>query len=435
MRQRADAGMFDRGRLALFSLLLASMLTLMGGAAVAPALPLIQEHFSDAFGTLSTMAVTLPSLAVALTGWATGWLADRFGKVRVLASSLIVFTAAGVSGFLLDDLGAILAMRFVLGVGIGGLSAAVTALIAESYAGASRVRVLGYQSAAMGIGALVLESCGGVLAGFGWRTPFLVYLAGLPVLALCVLSLREPGRVVCGDDPVRTRADAKVVVSCCLAMFLCQMIFSVLPTRLPSFLEDPGVGMGTAAVGLLLGLSGAVNAAASLAYRRVTGHVRPGTAVAAGFAAMGAGMVLLMLHPSVWTAATAVVLGGAGMGTVTPAVTSTLAAQSSQATSGRIMGGFSVSLNLGQFSVSLVTVPILAVVGGSVPDLVGMLGIMSLAVAAAVMLVSPRLRGKGTTAEVRFPHYRVCWKNYPVGCLVSGLNPSSLYPAHEINKG
>ena len=48
----------------LLFLLLAAMLTLMGGAAVAPALPLISAVFSDSPEYLASMIITLPSLAV-----------------------------------------------------------------------------------------------------------------------------------------------------------------------------------------------------------------------------------------------------------------------------------------------------------------------------------------------------------------------------------
>ena len=39
-------------------------------------------------------------------------------------------------------------------------------------------RVLGYQAAAMGIGVLILEASGGLLAGISWRAAFLIYLIG-----------------------------------------------------------------------------------------------------------------------------------------------------------------------------------------------------------------------------------------------------------------
>jgi len=121
----------------LVFLLLAAMLTLTRGAAVAPELPLISEVFSDAPEFLISMIITLPSLAVACTGYLIGIVCDKFGKHPVLLFSLVVFAIAGSAGFYLDSLWAILVSRIILGVGIAGLTTATTALITEYYTGES----------------------------------------------------------------------------------------------------------------------------------------------------------------------------------------------------------------------------------------------------------------------------------------------------------
>ncbi|HJK75528.1 MAG TPA: MFS transporter, partial [Methanocorpusculum sp.] len=189
----------------LLFLLLAAMLTLMGGAAVAPALPLISEVFSDSPEYLVSMIITLPSLAVACTGYLIGIACDRFGRRPVLVFSLVVFAVAGSAGFYLDSLWAILVSRIVLGVGIAGLTTATTALITEYYTGASRAKVLGYQSAAMGLGILILETGGGSLAEISWREPFLIYLVGFVILAGVLLFIHEPSR-----EPRQARHDGTV---------------------------------------------------------------------------------------------------------------------------------------------------------------------------------------------------------------------------------
>ena len=194
--QRKDG--FRPTKATLLTIMLCSMLMLMGGAAVAPALPLI-EHVFPGQDTLVSMIITIPSLAVGLVGFGMGALADRFGKVRTLAVSLVVFTVAGAAGFLMEggsdgQLYTLLAFRFVVGIGIAGISSAVTALIAEYYTGIDRVKALSYQSAAMGVGVLILEYTGGLLAEFSWREPFLVYLIGVPILLMVLLSMREPSR-------------------------------------------------------------------------------------------------------------------------------------------------------------------------------------------------------------------------------------------------
>lgn len=122
---------FKPNRLTLITLLCSSMIVLMGAAAVAPALKPMSEAFPDASMVTISLLVTLPALAVAITGMGIGYLADRFGKMKVFVASLVVFTVAGLSGFFLNTLETILAGRFILGIGIAGISTATTALTPE----------------------------------------------------------------------------------------------------------------------------------------------------------------------------------------------------------------------------------------------------------------------------------------------------------------
>ncbi|MDD4133359.1 MAG: MFS transporter, partial [Methanocorpusculum sp.] len=106
---------FHPTRWTLVFLLLSSMMILMGGAAVAPALPAISAAFPDASEAAISLIITLPALAIVFSGFFIGAAVDKFGKVRILAISLAVFTFAGVSGFFLTSLPAILVGRIILG--------------------------------------------------------------------------------------------------------------------------------------------------------------------------------------------------------------------------------------------------------------------------------------------------------------------------------
>ena len=397
----ADDWFFEPTKLTLASMLLASMLMLMGGAAVAPALPLIHEAFPDRDFAVS-LVITLPSLAVGITGFAIGGLADRFGKVRTLAISLAVFTAAGASSYVLEDLNMILVTRFVVGVGIAGISAAVIALMAEYYAGSARVKVLSYQSAAMGVGVLVLEYAGGSLAAVSWQEPFLIYLIGIPIMLMCIASMREPRgghsqEDRCVPNGMPRRANTRLIIVCYVAIFVCQSMSFLLPTRIPAFLEDPDLPgyVSASVVGLFLGIFGITNSAMSLMYRRVASVIRPFFIMALGFLAMGAGLIILIISPTVVAALAVMILVGLGIGMVCPAISNILAGEATSATSGKIMGGYSTFLNLGQFAISLISVPLLSMVGGSIPALFAVMGAVALAVGILFVLYCLRNGGFG----------------------------------------
>lgn len=379
------------------AILLCSMLMLMGGAAVAPALPMINDVFPDSEFMVS-LIITLPSLAIAVLGFAVGALADRFGKVRVLMVSLIVFVVAGVSGYFIDDLTVMLVGRFILGVGIGGVSATVTALIAEYYMGMDRAKVMSYQSAAMGLGVLVLEFTGGSLAEISWRDPFLVYLIGVPILVLCILSMREPVRheQVLNEDVKTGQTNKGLVAVCYVTIFTLMLMAFLIPTKIPYYLE--GIGVSSSLVGLFLGIHGIANMVVSLMYRRSVRMTGPFNLIGAGFVVMAAGLALLTVSPTVAMALMTLILTGVGMGMIVPAVANTLASQATASTSGKIMGGYTTSLNLGQFSISLISVPLFALAGSSYPGLFLLIGIVAL-VAGLLFLVVPRFMGSRPEAS------------------------------------
>lgn len=389
---------FRPNRLTLLAILLCSMLMLMGGAAVAPALPMINDVFPDSEFMVS-LIITLPSLAIAVLGFAIGALADRFGKVRVLMVSLIVFVAAGVSGYFIDDLTVMLVGRFILGAGIGGISATVTALIAEYYMGMDRAKVMSYQSAAMGLGVLVLEFTGGSLAEISWRDPFLVYLIGVPILIMCILSMREPVHHEQGvqhDDAKTGQTNRGLVVVCYVTIFTLMLMAFLIPTKIPYYLE--GIGVSSSLVGLFLGIHGISNMVVSLMYRRSVRVTGPFNLIGAGFVVMAVGLALLTVSPTVAMALMTLILTGVGMGMIVPAVANTLASQATASTSGKIMGGYTTSMNLGQFSISLISVPLFALAGSSYPGLFLMIGIVAL-VAGLLFLVVPRFVGSRPEAS------------------------------------
>ena len=342
-----------------------------------------------------SMIITIPSLAVALVGFAMGALADRLGKVKVLATSLVVFTAAGAVGFLMEggsdtQLYILLAFRFVVGIGIAGISSAVTALIAEYYTGMDRIRALSYQSAAMGVGVLILEYTGGLLAEFSWREPFLVYLIGVPILLMVLLTMKEPRREAL-DPAERTvperKANKRLLTICYVTIFVAMTMAFLLPTKMPTYLQTE-LAVSTSVTGLFLGVHGVTNACFSLMYRRFVQRLAPFTIIAIGFLLLAVALLTLEVSESIASSVVMMIVAGAGLGMVCPAVSNTLAGETTASTSGKIMGGYSTCLNLGQFSISLISVPLFAAVGSSYPVMFGVMAVVAIVACLAFVVMS-----------------------------------------------
>ena len=386
---------FVPSKLSLITLLVGSMLILMGGAAVAPALPQISLAFPEYDGIWITMIITLPSLAIAVTGFAVGMMADRFGKVRTLCVSLAVFAAAGMSGYVIDDLPLLLVSRFFVGVGIAGLTSCITALLSEYYHGTARVKVLSYQSAAMGIGVLVLETGGGALAGYGWHSPFLIYGLGFVILALVIVSLREPKPMeLSAARPADGRTGDRSVILYCYVGIFCTMLFSfTLPTRLPTYMAEV-LGEASLMSGIVLGIHGTVQACVTLMHRRIADHVDRFAIIPLGLCLIAVSLAMFALPAGLAVTIVNACIMGVGIGLISPTVVNLLAEQVTSDTSGKVMGGYSTLLNLGQFICTFAVAGLLLIEPG-VAQTFPVMGLFAFAVTAffAVLYVT-RYRGK-----------------------------------------
>jgi len=380
-------GSLEPGVGTLVTLVIVAMFNVMGGAAVSPALPAMGAAFPQASETTISLVITLPPLAVAISGLFMGALADRIGKARTLILSLAVFTACGLSGLFLPTLESLLVGRFVMGAAIAGIAAASAALAAEYYDEEKRAKVYGWQSAASGVSVLVLETAGGFLALLGWRAPFWVYLAGLVGLVLALLFVREPNRSHAQQAPSGAAAKvaraARVALAVSLVVaFASQTISYLVPSKMPYLVT--AFGESSAMTGLFLGGFGLANIVGSLVSARLQGRLVRSVLTAGCFGAVAAGCAFMAVAPGMWAVLVGAALIGVGTGCVTPVLMNWVASTSTPDNSGKRMGALATACNLGQFSCTLLSGGILAL-GGGHSTVFAVAGIIALATAVAAI--------------------------------------------------
>lgn len=349
------------------TLLLVASLTVMSTATIAPTLPNMAEVFRATPGAelLTKLVVTMPALAIALCAPAAGAIIDRFGRTRFLYASLALYGLAGASGYVLDSLNQILASRLVLGVAVAGTMTTVSTLAGDYYAGEARTRFAGQQSFFMSIGGVVFVGLGGLLAEFGWRNPFLVYLAGWAVLVPAMLYLHEPARAprhngpgAAPDVPIPVKPIALVYA----ITFLMLIAFYMTPVQLPFLIRRLGIestSLGALAI-VASSLAGAVAAVGYGRLRRDHGFM---TLSAIGFAGMGAGYVIVAVAPSYGWILVGAVVSGLGAGLLFPNSGLWLIALAPPRYRGRLAGGLTSAIFLGQFSSPVFVQPAVATVG------------------------------------------------------------------------
>ena len=171
------------------SILSLSLLTVMAGAAVAPALEVIRRHFSDASQLEVQLVVCMPALFIVITNMFFGRLASRFGARTLTMAGLALYTVGGAAAGLFNSIWAVLVMRALVGVGVGIIMPLSTGLLNYYFAPEKREGLMGLSSAANQLGGVVATLLAGVLANISWRLSFLVYLMGLISIVLCLIFM------------------------------------------------------------------------------------------------------------------------------------------------------------------------------------------------------------------------------------------------------
>ena len=344
-----------------FALLLASMMVLMGSAAVSPALHGIETELgADHF--LVSMIISLPSLVVAVLGFPMGYLADRVGLAKTLLVSLAVFVIAGVAGHFCTDIYTILATRVFLGVGIAGISTASTGLMGIYYTGAERQRVMAVQSAFMGFGGVVLEAIGGVMADVAWNTPFLIYLIALPILIAGLFAVRDvvlPGMEQGEAEKFAEGSKARMAVLY-ISIFMLMFVMFIVSANISEIMTNLGESMTVC--GLVLAFMGLTQTVTSMIYSRLHSTPRYGVVLFAAFVLQGVAM-MLFASDSLIVLTLGVGILGVGLGIGMPTITNNLAMMSPASSQGKTMGIYACLMNLGTSLSAVVMGPVIAAVG------------------------------------------------------------------------
>ncbi|MDJ0394368.1 MDR family MFS transporter [Rhodococcus sp. G-MC3] len=173
---------------ALTGLLAALFTALLSTTIVSTALPTI---IGDLKGSQTAYAwvITTALLANAASTPIWGKLADLFNKKVLVQSAIVIFVAGSFLAGFAHNVPVLLAARVVQGIGMGGLTALVIAIIGTIVSPRDRGRYSGYTGAVMAVSMSGGPILGGVIVDspLGWRWCFFVCVP-LAVVALGLLQ-------------------------------------------------------------------------------------------------------------------------------------------------------------------------------------------------------------------------------------------------------
>ncbi|AMP10100.1 sugar (and other) transporter family protein [Collimonas arenae] len=137
--------------------------------------------------------------ALFLIGWGLsfiwGPLADRFGRVKTLAASILIYSVFTGAAAFAHNVWELAAFRLIAGIGVGGEWALAGTYVAESWPEDRRKMGAGYLQTGYYLGFFIAAWLNYTIgATYGWRAMFLCGLAPALLAIFTVLRVKEPGQ-------------------------------------------------------------------------------------------------------------------------------------------------------------------------------------------------------------------------------------------------
>ena len=175
------------------SVMLATFMVVLDTSVANVALPHIAGNLS-ATTDESTWVLTSYLVSNAIMLPATGWIARRMGRKRLLMTSIAVFTCASLLCGVAVNMAMLIMARILQGVGGGGMQPLAQSILLESFPPEEH----GMAMAAYGMGIVVAPVIGPTLGGwitdsYSWRWIFYVNLpVGLLALFMVQMFVEDP---------------------------------------------------------------------------------------------------------------------------------------------------------------------------------------------------------------------------------------------------
>ncbi|NIF51654.1 MULTISPECIES: multidrug effflux MFS transporter [Burkholderiaceae] len=294
-----------------------------------PALPAMARYFATSPQAIQT-SVTGYMIAYAFGQLIFGPVSDAYGRKRVLAFGLVVFTIGCLLSLTAPNLETFVFARCLQGFGIATTNLLSKAIITDSFAGTALMHAFTYMSIAWGLAPIIAPVIGAHLQTlFGWRACLVFLLLYSIVMWAMLWRYRETLPKPVHLEPRTLIANARKVISspvfqsCFLAQGLCYsilLVFNIIgPFMVQNTLHRPPTFFGYLAlgIGMMYFLGGLSNRLHGPRLPSAEQRLRIGARVMAG-ASLAMLLLALTVGLRVWTLSIPVLLMGLCAGAMYP---------------------------------------------------------------------------------------------------------------------
>ncbi|MCX2717164.1 MFS transporter [Helicobacter sp. MIT 21-1697] len=345
----------------MFALFSSTSMTVFGSMIIATSIPAIEKYFVDIphIQTLSKLILTLPALFIMLFSPLGGILIDKFGRLKFLISSMILWSVSGVLGALWDNIYWVLFTRAIFGIATAFVMTTASTLVADYYVGEERAKALGIQGFATACSSAIFMCIGGILAHFDWHYPFYVYGLGIFLSIFVASTLFEPR--VSKRKQILKEAYKKInimsILPCYFFGFIIMVAYYTSPTQIPHFIIQ-NLGKSEMIVGFCICASAFAYGVSSLFYPRIRQFLSLKGIYVVGFMCMGSGFALIFILHNIYAVVLGLLLVGTGGGAMIVNNSSLLLSLVPKQHIAKAIGVLSATACFGQFVSPLFSQPI-----------------------------------------------------------------------------
>ena len=334
-----------------------SLLTVMAGAAIAPALGIIKQHFADAPDLLVQLIVSIPALFIIVTNLFFLPISRMLRTRAIALTGLLLYVAAGAGCIFVDDIYVLLSMRALLGISVGLIMPLSTGLLAYYFPPEEQARLMGLSAAMNQMGGVVATLLAGILATIEWNYGFLVYLLGL--IAVVMVWRWLPDEQLDSANKRGKAFEPRQLLKfhpSVIGMLLLMTIFFIYPTNF-AIIPSQQTTLGTTAITIIMVALDVVAFFVGLAFGRLMHLFRKPIKYFAPLAFL-LGYGLFVLGQTTLIVILGSVFIGIATGVGVPYLNTIASIKGGKNSATTVMPLLSAALYLGQFLSPLIVMPL-----------------------------------------------------------------------------
>jgi len=340
----------------------------MAGSMLAPIVNLVRDGLGVDPASAG-LIITTHSLFVALFSPLMGIFIDRIGTRKPFILGLVLYALAGGSGLFINSYWLLIASRAIFGISVAAIINSITVIILNLYEGSERNKIMGWRESAGSFGSMLFPLLGGALGTISWHIPFAVYLIGLPLGFLVLITIpgtyREKSQDTRKEGSVlQVFRDNHVLLAIYGLMFLFNIILYAQAVFLPQLLETIGIS-SPFHISLFFTIGGLSTALTSLVYVRIKSRLSYKIIVLITLALWTFGLTTISQTYAGLIIAASMAVVGIGRGVVQPAIPGWVGELVPISFRGRIVSYLTTLGYIGQFSSPILFSPVFSLLGYS----------------------------------------------------------------------